>query len=547
MACDSSGIAGRVEGFARSVDGPNALKPTWLLRDSVSHWAGVQPEHTAFIDSDRSISYGQLAADIDSMCAALFTAGVRRGSNVVIIAPSSIEFAIVLFAGFQLGANTIPLDMMLAEADVQKRLDITRPALVFATTQAHADEAARLGYRVIDVKGETEGFEGFAQFLASGTQQPEAADLPSADAPNPEPGLTIFTSGSTGEPKGVLLSEANLTHANLSFNRALEGNQSDTFITSLPVSHLYGVNGGVLLPMLCGATSVLMRKFSSRGMLDAIQKYKATAINGVPSMYKRMAHAQEEEPRDLSSMRKGTIAGAKCSGLEVYRDVLHCPTRILYGLSECPFICVTCGDDSYDTNVTGVGRFLDTIEPRIIDDDGNPLGQGEEGEIVCKSPGTMIGYLNNPQATLECVDADGWAHTGDIGYVDENGYVQIVGRKVDVINRGGYKVHPGEIERLYSENPNVLECCVQGFPHEELGQQTVLFAEVRRKDTSPQELREWAKGRIAKYKLPDLVIVLDKIPYLPNGKLDKKKMAAIFEADEHKFRTDAERLRMQSS
>ncbi len=521
----------------RSYDGP--------LRDAVSFWAQVQPEKIAYIDSQTSVTYARVAASVDAMCAALLEAGVLPGDRVVVIVPSGSAFAHMLFACMKLGVNFIPLDVLLADGEVCQRLDMTHPKLVFVTRQEHAACARDRGYRVIDVKGECEGFETLETFLSATRGRPAPCLPVIGQAEGNAPALTIFTSGTTGQPKGVLLSQVNLQHAVSSINMALQCGQDDVLLTSLPVSHIYGINTGILLPLFTGGTSVLMPKFKSEASLDAIERYGVSVYNGVPSVYKRMANAQIQAPRDLSSMRTGTIAGAKCTNLEDYERILHCQARILYGSTECPIIAMTHEGDSLDVNVSGVGRFNPTIEPLIVDEEGNALGPGEAGEIVCKSPGTMIGYLDNPEATRACIDEQGWMHTGDIAYVDAAGYVQIVGRKVDVINRGGYKVYPAEIEGAYSENPDILDCCVMGMPHEELGQQIVLFAALKAGGVDPRALRCYAKGRVAKYKIPDQVIVLEKIPYLPNGKPDKQAMARLFEADENAFHDDAERRERQ--
>lgn len=319
----------------------------------------------------------------------------------------------------------------------------------------------------------------------------------------------------------MLLSEDNLIHAVTSINKALGATVEDVFFTALPMSHVYGINTGVLLPMLLGATSVVMAKFRSGAALDAIAAHRATILNGVPSMYRRMAAEQKCSPRDLACVSQGTIAGAACANLDEYRRVLHCSLRVIYGATECPIVAMTSASDPLDTAITGVGRFNDTIDARIVDEAGRPVERGTRGEILCQSPGAMLGYLGDPAATARCIDERGWVHMGDIAYEDDKGYVHIVGRKGDVINRGGYKVAPAEVERAYSGHPALGACCAMGFPHHDLGQQIVLFAEVRPGCSPEGSLRDYAKGRLAKFKLPDQVIVLEAMPYLPNGKIDK--------------------------
>lgn len=517
--------------------GVEELSPT--LRHAVDYWAAREPDKTAYVDAARERTYAQMAAYVEAMQKALVSAGVRRQDRIVTALPAGMTFAALLFSAMRIGANLIPFDLLLSEADVRRRLDIVKPRIVFASQTSHLQQAVDMGYPTIAVGMSCEGCEPLADFLA------EAEDTALdgfQEAPQDEAVLTIFTSGSTGNPKGVLLSEAALIHANSCIKETVDATYDDVLLTALPMSHIYGVNAGILLPMLVGATSVLVAKFKPEAMLDAVVQHKVSVFNGVPSMYQRMANEQEQNPRDISSLCRGSIAGAKCDNLERYHEMLHCSPRICYGLTESPLLASTRDDDSLNEEETGVGRFFDSVEGIIVDEKGNPVARGEHGEIVCKSPGVMLGYLNPEDADRSCVDADGWIHTDDIGYLDERGYVHVVGRKSAVINRGGYKVYPPEIEALYNTNPAVLDCCALGFEHVQLGQQIVLFVELRHAGVDAHELREFAKGKVAKYKIPDQVIILDKMPQLPNGKHDKTALRRIFDQDETVFHSDEERL-----
>lgn len=519
------------------------------LRKVVRHWAKIQPEKTALIDANRTITYAQLQREIDLVRLSLMQVGIGPGDRIATIIPSSIEFAILLFTAMQLGANLVPIDPLIAQGDVRERITVIKPKLVFADQRAHLQAVSQTGIRTISLDPDENGLENLGDFVASiaagestslGQVSCHAAARTGSDDHAQLPILTIFTSGSTGNPKGVLLSEQCLSHAIAAIDQALNATSEDTFLTALPISHIYGINTGILLPMAVGATAVLVPKFKADIVLNGLEQHRASVFNGVPSMYRRLTREQERRPRDITAMRTGTIAGAQCTNLEDYQRVLHCTARILYGSTETPIVTATRAGDSLDTEDTGVGRFVDTVEARICNDDGTPVAPGEQGEILCKSPGLMLGYLDDPKAIRACVDDDGWMHMGDIAYEDERGYVHIVGRKSDIINRGGYKISPAEVERIYAEHPALTACCAMGLPHDELGQQIVLFVEAREAQASASELRDFAKQRLAKFKIPDQVIFVDAMPYLPNGKLDKRALAQQFERDETAFHNDAE-------
>ncbi len=533
------------------------------LGDVIDFWANQLPEKTAIIDANGSISYAGLCERIHSARKTFGKYGISKGKNVVAVMPGGIEFAILLFAAMKEGINLIPLDILTTTEELGIRLELAKPVMVFVAKPEHMHECEALGYSAMKVRGAENaslsevGTSGKAQGLGDVPEHIEPLEgflddekIPFAPTPlglldrdcsfgGHLPILTIFTSGTTGNPKGVLLSKGGLEHAIGSIQCALRALQDDVFITSLPVSHIYGINTGFLLPMKLGATSVIMPKFRASMMLDLMERHRVTVVNGVPSMYKRIAHEQERCSRDLASMRTGTIAGAKCSNLEEYERILHCSLRVIYGSTECPIVAFTTEGDSLDVAITGVGRFNELVQAKVVDSVGKEVNPGESGEIVCKNPGAMIGYLDNPVATAERIDREGWVHMDDLGYVDSDGYVHIIGRVGDVINRGGYKVYPAEIEKIYGRIQLVADCCAMGFPHEELGEQIVLFVEAK-ECVSDVQLRDYAKGRLAKYEIPDQVIVLDHMPHLANGKLNKHALAQLYEESGQAFHSDAE-------
>lgn len=540
------------------------------LREVVAFWAQRQPEKIALVDAEGSVSYAQLQRQIESVRRLLCDEGLAPGDRVAALMPTSGAFAAVLFAAMQLGLNLVPFGTLHTEEEIRTRLADVHPRLTVTDDGRFEALVRNEGYPALFVSscadkpklgktlaGGGQGSRELAQVevgLSDDAVRSSRVMAPGMVASRKGeklcPILTIFTSGSTGRPKGALIAEEAVAYAVSAINDALGAMQDDVFLTALPVNHIYGINTGLLLPLALGATSVLVPKFRPDTMLDAIEEHRATVFNGVPSMYQRMARTQREQPRNVSTLRTGTIAGAQCNDLEMLHEVLHCRPRIIYGSTESLIVATTRGDDSLDTAVTGVGRFVCPTEAAIIDEDGCAQPVGEVGEIVSRNPGDMIGYFENPEATAACIDASGWVHSGDLAYQGPDGYVHIVGRKKDIINRGGYKITPSEVERVYRGLEDIAECCVVGLPHKELGQQIVLFAVSSGKALMADELRNYAKGHIAKFKIPDQVVLLEEMPYLPNGKIDKQELARRFEHDDRMFYEDAElqrRLRGQKS
>ena len=249
------------------------LSPT--LRHAVDYWAEREPEKIAYIDAAKERTYTQMAAYVEAMQKALLFAGVKREDRIVTALPAGMTFAVLLFSAMRIGANLIPFDLLLSEADVRRRLDIVKPRIVLASAGSHLQQAIDEGYPAVSVGMSHDACDLLADFLA----QAEGTTLSGfQEASQDEAVLTIFTSGSTGDPKGVLLSETALIHANSCIKLSTSVTHDDVLLTALPMSHIYGVNAGILLPMLVGATSVLEVKFRADAMLDAVRAVNPSIV-----------------------------------------------------------------------------------------------------------------------------------------------------------------------------------------------------------------------------------------------------------------------------
>lgn len=502
------------------------FSPNWL-QEIVVWRAESDPDRTALISQDESVSYEELARAIASIQLELEKHGVKKGDRVVSFVGNSPAFVALLIASLRSGTILVPLSAGLTDTEISRFLDVAFPSLVVYDAERDGDISRKYGYAAVQIdEAASKEFQGVF---------PCSVELDAED-----PCLIVFTSGSTGSPKGVLLALKSIIHATSSLSDVLDCTDQDVFLNALPTNHLFSINAGILLPLLKGAATVLVPKFSATKTLDAIEKHQVSVFSGVPTMFKRMEKEQQHQPRNVRSMRTGFIAGAQCDSLNEFQHTLHCKPQVLYGLTESPVISAAsnCNEEA----CTNVGELVKGVSICFRDAEGNVTADGM-GELLCKSPGTMLSYFRNEKKTSEAIDSDGWLHTGDLGYVDDKGRLCIIGRKDDVINRGGYKIFPSEIEEACSDYPGIIDCCAIGMPHKELGQQIVVFAELRfDADADAEALRKHASVRLSKQKLPDQLIRVNKMPYLDNEKIDREALRKVYASSQGTFSDDEGRL-----
>ncbi len=340
-----------------------------------------------------------------------------------------------------------------------------------------------------------------------------------------------YTSGTTGSPKGVLLTHRNLVNNAMLIGERLRITHEDKLCSPVPLYHCFGCVMSSMLCFVTGATLILpAASFDALATLRAIDQERATAVYGVPTMFIAELQHPEFARFDLSSLRTGIMAGAPCP-IEIMRHVIadmHCAEMtIAYGQTEAsPVVTQSKADDDIEKRVTTVGCAMPETEVKIVDAaTGATLQTGEIGELCTRGYLVMKGYDGNPEATSEAIDKDGWLHTGDLAVMTEEGYFGIRGRSRDMIIRGGENIYPREIEEFLYTHPAVSDVSVFGLPDERLGE--TVCAWVRLKpgaEATPEAIREWCRGRIAHYKVPQHVRIVDGFPMTVSGKLQKFRM-----------------------
>jgi acyl-CoA synthetase (AMP-forming)/AMP-acid ligase II len=468
--------------------------------------AADQPNGPAVADSATSLTNADLLARVVAVAAQLADLGISSGDVVALRLTNRVEFVVLLFAAWRLGATITPVNPALTDVEVARQLD---------------DSAARL----LVVEGGAAGV-GDVQTLS-------VADLASDTAIEIAPvedasalALLIYTSGTTGVPKGVMLDHANLDAMTAMGRDALKVVPPDRCLLILPLFHVNGIVVSVLTPLLVGASVVIADRFNPQTFFETIEKERPTFFSAVPTIYSMLAALPDDVRPDTSSVRFAVCGAAPASAelLARFEDRFGFPLVEGYGLSEA-----TCG--STINPVDGprkagtVGRAFPGQELRILGADGKAAANGTSGEVEVRGANVMRGYLGRPEETAAVISSDGWLRTGDIGQLDDDGYLTIVGRSKEMIIRGGENIYPKEIEDVLAGDPAVLEAAVIGVPDERWGEVVVAFVQARPGATVDVDALNARCGELLSgYKRPTAIHVLDVLPKSAVGKLDKRSL-----------------------
>jgi long-chain acyl-CoA synthetase len=469
---------------------------------------------------DLVLNYGLLDAGAQRAAGLLRAHGVEAGDRVGMQLPNVPYFPVVYFGVLRLGAVVVPMNPLLKGREVGYHLKDSGAKVLVAwhgfaePARAGAEEAG--AECILVTPGEFEQALGEAEAV-------EAI----ADRADEDPAVIIYTSGTTGTPKGATLTHSNLTAGAETARDLVDAGPDTVTLATLPLFHVFGMNSVMNVSVRARGLLTLLPRFEPAKALELIQRDKVTTFAGVPTMYTALLHHPERGDYDTSSLDL-SVSGGSAMPVEVLRGFDEAfGTKVLegYGLSE------TTGMGSFnlpsqERKPGSIGVPIGGTEFRLVDDDGNDVPAGEPGEIAMRGPFVMSGYWEREDATAETI-RDGWFHTGDMATVDDDGYFFIVDRKKELIIRGGYNVYPREIEEVLYEHPAVREAAVVGVPHDSLGEE--VGAAIALKDgaeASEDEIRAFAKERVAAYKYPRQVWFVEELPKGPTGKVLKREIEA---------------------
>ncbi len=488
------------------------------------------PEKLAVIDGKNRLSYEELDREASKFAAVLKGLGVESGENVAMLLPNSRFFPICYYGILYHGCTVVPLNPLLKSEEIEYHLDDS-DSVAFVTLDVFAHNLVGdmnppghvrhlVGVELGDAPP-PKGWKSFRDLMAAADPNWETVQTDAGDT-----AVIIYTSGTTGRPKGAELTHFNLfSNALISSIDAFKITEEDNVLGVLPFFHSFGQTAVMNSTILNRATMEVIPRFEAEAALMAIEKNKHTVFMGVPTMYYFMVEMQREKRFDLSSLRFCFTGGAPMP-VEVLKEVDELfETELLegYGLSETsPIAC--CNKERRPRKPGSIGVPLWGIEIKIFDDEDREVPRGERGELVMRGHNVMKGYYKRPEATAECM-RNGWFHTEDVAYMDEDGYVFIVDRTKDLIIRGGYNVYPREVEEVLYTLDGVSEAAVVGIPHPAFGEEIVAYlSPCDGIGVTEEEVINFCKQRMAAYKYPRKVEFLAQLPKGPTGKILKREL-----------------------
>jgi len=497
-------------------------------------------------------TWSQLKERVDALARGLRASGFRRGDRLGVWATNRWEWIVTQFATAQLGVILVSINPAYRLAELEYVLNkVACKGLVTGDAFKTSDYIAMLNELLPELRRSAPGrlqakrvpslttlirlgddpSPGMLNFSDVIALEPSAEDTPldviedrsSRDAINIQ-----FTSGTTGSPKAATLTHHNvLNNARIVGEVCLKLTPDDRICVPVPMYHCFGMVGCSLVGVMTGATMVLPTEAFEPGVtLQTIEKERCTTLYGVPTMFLAMLEHPRFRETDVSSLRTGIMAGAPCPTDLMKRAVtdFHLPEiTIAYGMTETsPVSFQSRTDDPVDKRCGTVGRIVPHTEAKIVDLDGNTLPIGEQGEVLTRGYLVMQGYWEDSKATAQAVDKDGWMHTGDLGTLDEEGWLRITGRAKDMIIRGGENAYPREIEEFLYRHPKIREVQVFGVPDPKWGESVATWIRLHDgEESTAEEIRDFCRGQIAHYKIPEHIRFVTEFPMTVTGKIQK--------------------------
>jgi HIP---CoA ligase len=453
----------------------------------------------AVVDGELRLSFNELVEQIRCAAGAFAAAGVEKGDRVAIWAPNSAEWIIAAFGLMTAGGVLVPVNTRFKSREACDVISRSKAKAVLVQKGFLGQEfVVPAGVQAIDLK---------SHFLSSG--QPFECEVRGSDIAD-----IIYTSGTTGRPKGAMMNHAQTLRMYEEWATLADLREGDRYLMINPYFHTFGLKAGLIASFLRGATMLPVAVFDIDRVVELIESEQITMLPGPPTLYHSLLEVSDNGK--LSTLRAG-VTGAADIPVELVRRILQdLPFRTLmtgYGLTEAGNVTLSRPGDSFEDVATTAGLPCDGVEVRIADD----------GEVLVRGYGVMAGYFDDPRATAEAIDSNGWLHTGDLGTFTESGRLRIAGRKKDMFIVGGFNAYPAEIEGYLMEHPAVLQAAVIGVPDERLGQVGKAFVVLKGKVTA-DELISWARDRMAGFKVPRYVQFLDELPLNATGKVQKDQL-----------------------
>lgn len=476
------------------------------------------PSNTAVIEDDQKISYHEMNKESNRVATALISMGVQSGDHVALCCPNSYQWLAFYFGVLKAGAVAVTLSSTLKKDELSRILDDARPKVVFTVDETLDELGDRQERPYLEQIVCNQGDIPYRRLVEKGSPSYKAIDLV-----RNKTGAILYTGGTTGIPKGVMLTHENLNTSIHNVSYYERSTHKDSVLCFLPLNHVFAQIHIVNSTIYSGGCVVLQPSFALDKVIDAIQRNLVTKFYAVPTIYIRLL-ALENLKEKLSSLRYCFSAAASMAAelVREWKTRMDLDIHEAYGMTESATMVTY---NHYYRHVIGsVGTPVSTIEVQIRDLEGNVLEPGQKGEICICGPNIMKGYLNNPDETLSVFWGD-WFRSGDIGVIDESGYLYIVDRLKDLIITGGENVYPREIEEILYTRPEVEECAVIGLPDKEYGERVTAFIVTKEgQQLAPVQLKSYLKTRLSSFKVPKEFITVSELPKSSAGKILKREL-----------------------
>lgn len=484
------------------------------LADRLTETAARIPERVALRWQGRAITYGDLDARVTAAAAGLHWIGIERGDRVAVMLGNTPHFVEAFLGILRVGATVVPLNPCLAPPEVEHILHDSG-ARILVTTATIADALPELGVQVLRP-------DAWRDLLAAGHPLPDVERVPDDLA------ALVYTSGTTGRPKGAMLTRRNLdANQRQALDTPVGLREDDVVLAVLPMFHIYAMNVGLGCAVRVGATLLLHERFDPLSTLEDIERNGVTVILGAPPMYVAWLNTPGLADTDLSSVRVAVSGAAPLPAnvLTRFREDHGLTIWEGYGLTEAS-PAVTSNAMGDVTKPGSVGKPLPEIELRLVGEDRGDVEPGDPGEVWIRGPNVFAGYWRDDEATAEVL-VDGWLRTGDVGTLDDDGYLRLVDRKKDLIIVSGFNVYPREVEDVLEAHPSVLQAAVVGIAHPYTGEAVkAIVVAAPDSDLTEDELVDHARRHLARFKCPEIVEFVTALPSTATGKVLRRELRA---------------------
>ncbi|MBP0724534.1 fatty acid--CoA ligase family protein [Bacillus sp. RG28] len=501
------------------------------LVQKLSETAMNHPEDIAVFFEGQQITYKTLDSLITRFACGLSKLGIQKGDNVALVVGNSPHFIISLYGALKVGASVIPINPLytpdellyiLTNGDAKAviTLDLLLPLVEKASQVLTKVEH----YIICETKqGEEPVLSGeklktFTTIIGLGDTtfgQPEIHEDDIA--------VILYTSGTTGKPKGAMLTHKNMYSNAIDTSRFLSISSKDRVIATLPMFHVFCLTVALNAPLMAGGSVIVVPRFSPKEIFHITKELGATVFAGVPTMYNFMYQYPDGQPEDLKTFRICISGGSSLpvALLENFERKFNVQVSEGYGLSEAA--PVTCFNPLDKRKAGSIGKNINNVINKVVNELGEEVPVGEVGELIVKGPNVMKGYYKMPEDTAKTL-RDGWLYTGDLARMDEDGYFFIVDRKKEMILVGGYNVYPREVEEVIYNHSDVVEVAVIGVPDENLGESVKAYVVSKNPSLSEEELIEYCKIHLAKYKVPSSIEFIEELPKNSTGKILRRAL-----------------------